>query len=216
MCTGRVTLKLLVAGLLVGGASLAQQNWEIGGGVGYGWYRAGSITSSAGTADAGIRNAVVATGVVTEDMYQHFSGEFRYVYHPGDAFLSSGAVQGAMHAQSHSFSYDVLWHLKPKASRLRPFAAGGVGAKYYESTGEPPNPQPLPKIAGLTARSDWKPLFNFGIGVKYRVTEHIVVRGDFRDYLSLFPAKLFSPAGTGTTPGVLHQFTPMFGIGYGF
>ena len=197
-------------------ACLAQQNWEFSGGVGYGAYRNGTITSAAGTADAGIKNAAIFTGVVSEDLFEHFSGDFRYVYQAGDTFLSSGSIQGTVKSHSHAFGYDVLLHLKPRASRLRPFVAGGFGAKYYESTGDVPIPQPLPKIAGLTAQSQWKPLFNFGVGVKYKVTEHIVVRGDFRDFITVFPNQLFSPTGTGTVQGVLHQLTPMFSIGYGF
>ena len=205
-----------MAGLLLASACVAQQNWEIGGGVGYGAYRNGTITSAAGTADAGIKSAAVVTGVVSEDLFDHLSGEFRYAYHAGDTILGSGATQGMVVSRSHSFGYDVLFQVKPRESRLRPFVAGGFGAKYYESTGTVPNPQPLPKIAGMTAQSEWKPLFNLGVGVKYKLTDHIVLRGDFRDYITLFPNKLFSPTGTGTVQGVLHQFTPMFGIGYAF
>jgi hypothetical protein len=210
-----VASKIVLAGLLTAGACLAQ-NWVIGGGLGYGAYRNATITSSAGSADAGIRNHPIFTGVVTEDLFDHFSGEFRYVYHGGDTFLSSGQAADAVKAQSHVFLYDALIHFKPRTARIRPFVAGGVGAKYYDTTGAVPSPQPLPRIASLTNRSQWKPLFDLGAGVKVRVAEHVVVSGDFRDYITVFPDRLFSPANGATRQGMFHQFTPMFSVGYNF
>src|ERR1019366_2763386 len=140
LSTSRVDLKLFLAGLLTAGACLAQ-NWVIGGGLGYGAYRNGAITSSAGSADAGIRNHDVITAVVTEDLFDHFSGEFRYLYHGGGTFLSSASSQGGVKAQSHVFAYDALIHGKPRTARIRPFVAAGVGAKYYDTTGAVPSPQ---------------------------------------------------------------------------
>jgi hypothetical protein len=210
-----VAWKTLLAGLLTTASCLAQ-NWIIGGGVGFGAYRNGTITSSGGSADAGIRNHAVVTGVVTEDLFDRFSAEFRYVYHGGDSFLHSGSTEGGVSAQSHSLVYDALIHWKPRSQRIRPYAAGGVGARYYDTTGGVPNPQPLPKIASLTNQSQWKPLFDLGVGIKVRVADHIVASGDFRDYITPFPDRLFSPATGGTRPGMLHQFTPMFSIGYNF
>ena len=215
LSTSRVALKLFLAGLLTAGACLAQ-NWVIGGGLGYGAYRNGAITSSAGSADAGIRNHAIVTGVVTEDLFDHFSGEFRYVYHGGDTFLSSGPAAGGVKAQSHAILYDALFHLKPRTERIRPFVAGGVGAKYYDTTGNVPNPQPVPRIASLTSQSQWKPLFDLGAGVKLRIADRVVVSGDFRDCITVFPDRLFSPASGATRHGMLHQFSPMFSVGYSF
>ena len=80
---------------MVAGACGAQ-NWEVGGGLGYGVYHNGSIISSGGTADAGVRNRFVVTGYASEDLFQHFTGEVRYIYHDGDTFLSSGSVKGTV------------------------------------------------------------------------------------------------------------------------
>jgi Outer membrane protein beta-barrel domain len=205
----------LWVGLLLAGACGAQ-NWELGGGMGYGVYHNGSIISSGGTADAGIRNRFVATGYAVEDLFQHFSGEVRYVYHDGDSFLSSGSIRGTVQAQSHTITYDAMYHFQPRGERIRVYVAGGVGAKFYDPTGPVPVPQPLPRIAGLTNLSQWKPAFDFGGGVRIRVKEHFSVRGDLRDYITSFPNMLFAPVANATERGIFHQVTPMFGIGANF
>ena len=209
-----MTLKLLVGLWMVG--ACGAQNWEAGGGAGYGSYHNGSIISSGGTADAGVRNRFVVTGYVTEDLFDHFSGEVRYVYHDGDTFLSSGAVKGTVQAHSHAMMYDAQIQFKPRGARIRPFVGGGFGAKYYESTGPTPVPQPLPRIAGITSQSQWKPLFDLGGGVRVRIMDHLTVRGDLHDYITVFPNRLFAPVANATTRGIFHQITPMFGIGVNF
>ncbi|MEO8595790.1 MAG: acyloxyacyl hydrolase [Candidatus Solibacter sp.] len=210
-----MTLNTIFVGLFLTGACFAQ-NWVIGAGVGYGAYKNATITSSAGTADAGFRNTAVFTTTASEDLFEHFSGEFRYIYHSGASYLQSDSVKGEVPAQSHTFVYDVLFHVRPRAERIRPFLAGGVGAKYYDTTGSLPSPQPLRNIASQTIQSQWKPVFDFGGGVKLRVASHVVVSGEFRDYLSLFPERLFSLANGATHKGILHQFTPMVTVGYSF
>jgi opacity protein-like surface antigen len=209
-----VRLKLL-AGLVCAGACFAQ-HYEIGGAVGYGVYHDGSIISSGGTADAGIRNGLAAGAVFSEDLYQHFSGEVRYLYHSGDTFLSAGSAKGTVQGQSHALHYDMLFHLKPRRERIRPYAAAGVGAKFYENTGPAPVPQPLPNIAALSTRSEWKPLFTVGGGVKIRISDRLIVRGDIRDYITMFPKALFTPVSGASDRGFFHQFTPLFGLGYTF
>jgi opacity protein-like surface antigen len=204
-----------LVGLLGAGACFAQ-HYEIGGAIGYGVYHNGSIVSPGGTADAGIRNSFAAGAVIGDDLYDHFSGEIRYLYHDGDSFLSAGSAKGTVQAQSHALNYDVLFHLKPRRERIRPYAAAGIGGKFYDTTGSAPVPQPLPKIAALATQSGWKPLFTVGGGVKIRISDHVMVRGDVRDYITMFPEKLFTPVSGASEHGFFHQFTPLFGLGYTF
>lgn len=51
--------RYFIAVFLVSAACYAQQ-YEVGADVGYGFYRSGTILSSSGTAEAGIRNRFVA------------------------------------------------------------------------------------------------------------------------------------------------------------
>jgi opacity protein-like surface antigen len=209
-----VGLKVL-AGLFFAGACLAQQ-YELGGAIGYGVYRDVSVISPGGTATAGIRNRF-ATGVVfCENLFEHVSGEMRYLYQDGDPFISTGTVRGNIQGQSHAFNYDVLFQARGRKARIRPYFAVGVGAKYYVTTGPEPVPQPIPKIAGLVSTNQWRALVTGGGGVKYRLTDNIQLRVDFRDYITAFPTHIIVAAPTGTDHGIFNQFTPLFGVSYVF
>jgi hypothetical protein len=48
------------------------------------------------------------------------------------------------------------------------------------------------------------------------LTDHFLVRADFRDYLTQFPKRQISPAANGTARGIFQQFTPMAGVSYVF
>src|ERR1051325_819017 len=122
-------------GLALFAGACGAQNWEMGVGLGYGVYHNGSIISSGGTADAGIRNRFAVTGYVTEDLFDHFFGGVRFVYQDGARFLRSGSVQGVVQAQSHAITYDALIPFNGRGSRIRPFVGGGLGAKYYNTNG---------------------------------------------------------------------------------
>lgn len=190
--------------------------WEIGGDIGYGAYHNGSIFSPGGDATAGIRNRFAAGAVLCEDLYEHFSGEIRYQYQDGHPFLSSGSVSKDIQGQSHALTYDALFQIKRRSAKIRPFIAAGVGGKYYNTVGPPPIPQPIPTIATLNNISQWEAVASLGGGVKYHLGEHVVLRGDFRDYITAFPKSQLRPALNGTARGIFQQFTPMFGVGYVF
>ena len=77
-------------------SSCLAQRYELGGAIGYGVYRNGSIYAPDGKAQAGIRNRFAAGAVFSEDLYDHLSGEVRYLFHDGHPFLSSGGVKTAV------------------------------------------------------------------------------------------------------------------------
>lgn len=208
-------LWLLPAAILVS-LQVYAQDWEAGVAGGYGIYRNGTVFSPSGNATAGIRNRFVAGAVFAENRWDYVSAEVRYVYQDGDPFLSSGGQQANIQGQSHTGHYDLLIHFRKLGERFRPFVAVGGGAKWYRITG-PANPQqPLSDIAQLTTQSQWRPLFTAGAGVKFQLTNYLQLRFDFRDYMTPFPDRIIQPAPSGTGRGILHQFTPMFGISYTF
>jgi hypothetical protein len=194
---------------------LAQQ-YELGGSIGYGVYRNASVIGPDGTVEAGIRNRFAAGAVLTEDLYDHISGELRYLYHDGDPFVSGFGKQANVNGQSHALSYDLLFHARPRTARLRPYGVVGGGFKYFRTTGPEPASQPFPNIVTLTNDDQLRWLVTAGVGVKYRWKRNIIVRADFRDYISPFPHNLFVALNGGTGRGILNQFTPMFGLSYAF
>jgi hypothetical protein len=207
-------MKLALLALLLP-AAWAQQ-YEIGGIFGYGFYRTATVYTASGDATAGIRNRFAAGAVAGEDLYEHLSGEVRYLYQDGDPFVSGAGLRGNVNGQSHAFDYSLLFHVKSRDSKLRPFFEAGVGAKYYRVNGPEPQPQPFPDIVTLTNQSQWQFLTTVGVGIKYRLKEHVLIRGDFRDYITPFPKNIFVQAQGGTDRGLFEQFTPSVGISYSF
>ena len=201
---------------LLASAALAQ-DWELGGSAGYGAYRAGTVIGGDGQqATAEILNRFAAGAVIGQEPYEFISGELRWTYQDGHAVLASGGVREEMEAHSHTVTYDVLFHFKPRERRWRPFLAAGAGIKGYIANGPAPKYNLLPAVATLVEADEWKPAFDLGGGVKYRLTSHVRLRLDFRDYLTTFPKKQIVPAIYSTDRGIFQQFTPMLGASYTF
>jgi hypothetical protein len=212
VCTENVKPLLLVLGV----SACFAQSWEIGGVFGYGAYRDVRVNGAGAQATAGIHNRFAAGAVITENLYDHISGEIRYLYQDGDPFLSLNGKTGNIQGQSHSFTYEVLLHPRKIEERLRPFVAVGAGAKYYRTTGPEPSPQPAPAEATLVRANEWRFLTSVGGGVTYRLRNHLLVRADFRDYITPFPRKLFVPGANATDRGFFQMFTTTVGVGYWF
>jgi opacity protein-like surface antigen len=207
--------RIFAAALLFAGICRAQ-TYEFGGDAGYGLYRGGSVYSSTGTATAGILNRFAAGAVFGEDLYDYVSGEVRYLYQDGHPYLRYNGVRTDIQGQSHTIAYDMLFHFKPRQSKLRPFVAAGAGGKDFVIAGPAPFPQPFPGIATLNNVNQWKFVVSLGGGVKYQVQTHVLLRLDFRDYITTFPSDEISPAVHNTARGVFEQFTPLVGVSYLF
>ncbi|MGA2721216.1 MAG: outer membrane beta-barrel protein [Bryobacteraceae bacterium] len=207
-------MKLVVV-ILFAGAAFGQQ-YEIGANVGYGFYRNGTIYSASETAQAGIRNRFAAGIILGDEFSNYVSAEFRYLYQDGHPFLQAPGVKSDIQGQSDALTVELLFHFKTREHRLRPFVAGGSGAKEYVIAGPEPFPQPIPQIASLTANDVWKVVFSVGGGVKLRLLPHMLLRAEFRDYLTTFPRQQIVPALHNTARGVFEQFTPLFGVSYTF
>ena len=209
--------RILVALLLVSTASGQQLSQvEIGAQIGYGFYRNGSIFSSQGTAEAGIRNRFAAGIVLGYDFQEYVSFEFRYLYHDGHPFLQAPGVKVDIQGQSHALTGEALFHFKDRRHRWRPYAIAGAGTKGYIIAGPEPFPQPIPQIATLVANDVWKVVFNVGGGIKFRPLDHLLLRAEFLDYLTTFPRTQIVPAPHNTARGIFQQFTPLFGVSYIF
>lgn len=216
LCWALYVRAIRIAGLLVTCAfACAGQSWEIGAAAGYGLYRSASVYAPDGKAIAGIRNRFTLSGVLGQDLFEYFSGEIRYLYHDGDPYVSASGGKTNIQGQSHAVHYDVLAHFSRRRSRIRPYLAVGLGAKWYVANG-PENPaQPLSDIARLAHTTDLQGLLTAGGGIKLRFGT-VLVRLDFRDYLTPFPKGLIVPVPLATARGLFQQFTPLVGVSYSF
>jgi opacity protein-like surface antigen len=204
-----------VAVLFFAGVAFGQQ-YELGATVGYGFYRDGTIFSASGSAEAGIRNRFAAGIVLADEFSNYVSAEFNYLYQDGHPFLQAPGVKADIQGNSDALTCGLLFHFKPREHRWRPFLAGGTGAKEYIIAGPEPFPQPIPQIASLTTNDVWKVVFSVGGGVKYRLRPHLLLRAEFRDYLTTFPRQQIVPAPHNTARGIFEQFAPLLGVSYTF
>ncbi len=209
---GKITVVFALAAL---GCS-AQQQWEIGAAGGYGFYRNASVNAPAGTAQAGIQNSFAFSIYTDQHMYEHFSGELRYTFQNGDPFVKSGGVKTIIQGQSHAVDYELLVHMRRREARIRPFLAGGGGAKWYVTSGPATPFQPLGGIAVLANRNSTKPLITAGGGVSIAFPPHVRVRLEFRDYITPFPKQVIVPTRFANARGLLNMFTPLLGVGVAF
>jgi outer membrane protein W len=204
--------------MLVCSAALAPgamaQSWEVGGGVGGGFYTSETVTSPAGSASAKIQPGLAGSAWVGNTWRGRWSGELRYDYGMGDLALSSGGTKATFGAHTQQFHYDIMWHATSSESRIRPYVAVGAGVKLYQGTGAQMAYQPLSNIALLTQQQDLTPLVSAGAGIKFQISSHVQLRMDVHDYLTPFPKNVITPNTGGRVGGWLQDFVPMIGISY--
>jgi hypothetical protein len=68
--------------------------------------------------------------------------------------------------------------------------------------GPEPLPQPAPQIATLTTNDVWKVVIDVGGGAQYLIYRHVLLRGEFRNYLTTFPRQQIVPAPHNTERGI--------------
>lgn len=192
------------------------QEWEVGGAAGFGIIKNASIDNSSGSVTAGFNNQFAASAAVGQDLYEHFSGELRYTYRDDDLVIRSGGQKVNMNGDSHLVHYDTLFHLLPKSARIRPFAAAGAGIRLFRATGHEYTGQPFSDFAFLTTTKEVKPLISAGAGLKAKVSDHTLIRVDFREYISPFPENLFAVAPGAKIHGWLFDSVPMAGVSFVF
>ncbi len=192
------------------------QQREIGADIGYGIYRNGTIYSAAESVQAGIRNRFAAGIDLGYALTDYFTGQFSYLYHDGHPFIQGAGVKTDIQGQSQALTLEAQFFFRPRRQRLRPFIAGGVGGKDYVIAGPAPFPQPVPGVAILTTNDVWKVVFTVGGGVTYLLRPHLLLRGEFRDYLTTFPRTQIVPAPHNTARGIFQQLTPLLGVSYVF
>jgi hypothetical protein len=128
---------------------------------------------------------------LTLNTYRFFGHEIGYAYNRG-----SLEVAGEGSGMSiHQFGYSFLAYGTPEGSVIRPFAAGGG----HFTTFYPPG-------TGVYTGGYTKFGFNYGGGLKVRVTPMWGIRVDVRDYATAKPFPLTDQSG------LLHQLEMSAGL----
>ena len=193
----------------------AQSKWEVGGAIGGGFFSNKKLTGS-GEATTGFKPGIGGAFWLGNDFRNRFGGEIRYMYLRNNAKLSSGNTDITFGAQSHQFTYDFVVYTNSNKSKVRPYFLFGGGVKGFQGTGKEQAIQPLLQFAALTKATQWRAVGNFGGGVKWDVTDRVLLRFDVRDSISQFPNDVILPVPPNKAGGIIHNITPSFGIAYRF
>ncbi len=135
---------------------------------------------------------------VTLNSWNHFGQEFGYAYNRSH-LLFGGQDQGGM--AIHQGFYNLLAYATPEGSRFRPFVAGGG----HFSNFVPPG------ASATQGQGSNKFGVNYGGGIKVRVSEKFLVRGDYRQYLT---GKPFGGSNGLPVEGTLRQNIISVGVAF--
>ena len=192
------------------------QRGEVGFGGGGSIYLEKTVTAPAGEAKTGFDNSFAGGAWLGHNMYNYLGGEIHYLYEQNGLKLSGSGTNVTFSGRSHAIHYDFLIHTSPRGSKVRPFVAVGGGIKGYSGTGTETAAQPLQEYAILTKTSEWKGLVTVGAGVKFALGSRVNLRVEFRDYMTPFPTTVIAPVPGAAIGGWVHNFVPMFGLGFTF
>jgi hypothetical protein len=207
--------KLALIASLAAGVAGAQEihEWEVGAIGGFGYSPHLTVSNKTGSADTGIRYGGTVGVFAGEDMYNYWSGEFRYIYRFDDLRLSSGNVKAPnFSAHTHIVTADFLGHFRPRGSRIRPFVAFGGGAKIMVGSGIESAGQPLGNFAALTATHEILPTADVGAGIKIDLRKNLRFRVEARDYISPAPNRVIAPAPGASLGGVMNDIQGMMAL----
>ena len=124
----------------------------------------------------------------------HWGGEFSYSYQSNSVTLArqdSSGRQVELDGGVHHFFYNMIFNLmRYEKSKVVPFVTGGVGLAAYALSDEARAKAADPGGYGIgnLRPSDKRFAYNYGFGVKAKVTSRIGVRADFRHIFSDVPS----------------------------
>ena len=187
-------------------------DWEIGGAGGFGFYQDATITNASGSAQAGFGPRFVLSAMTGWNWSRHFAVEGRYTFQDGDVALRSQGLEANLDGDAQAALAELVFSPQARTSRLRFFGAVGCGVKLYQASRLGNGPQPLTGFATLNKASQAEPLITFGAGVKYALSDHWLIRVEFREYTTPFPARVITPAPGARLRGWMGDIVPTLGI----
>ena len=206
----------LAALLVLATVAWAQPKWYLGATAGYAIAPASTATQGAEKADTGFKPGATLGVVGGQDLYEHLSGEFRYLFRFSDLKVAQGGTEVRFAGRAHLFHYDLLIMARKRSDPVRPYLAVGGGVKLYQGTGEEAAFQPLSRFAILTRTRQVVGMASFGGGVRIQIGERSWLRWELRDCLTPFPKTVIAPGRGAKISGWVHDLVPMASIGVSF
>lgn len=127
-----------------------------------------------------------------------FGHEFGYAYNHGTLKFGSTDFGGM---PIHQGFYNFLVYATKEGSKVRPFVTGGVHFSSFYPPGS----------SVFSGNGTTKFGYNYGGGIKVRVSDMFLVRLDVRDYTTGKP-----DFGLANQSGLLHQLVVSAGLGFAF
>lgn len=214
MKTRLAVLSLFVCAF--GAPGIIAQTWEFGGLGGGSFTRNKTVSGGALSGDLGMETGFAGGAYLGQSGSGHLGGEVRYLYEKSDLKIQSGGTKYTFGGHTHSIGYDLLWYFNTAESSVRPYVAIGGGVKQYAGTGAEVAVQPLGNLAVLTKTQEWKPMVDFGGGIRVAASKHVSFRVEVRDYLTPYPTKVLTPIPPAKADGWLQNLTLLVGIGFVF
>jgi hypothetical protein len=122
----------------------------------------------------------------------HWGGEISYSYQSSTLTLSrQNFTDVKLDGGVHHFFYNTIFNLTPyEKSKVVPFVTGGVGLAAYALSDDARANAANPAVYGIGSLRPYEKrlAYNYGFGVKAKVTSQVGVRGDFRHIFSDVPS----------------------------
>ena len=206
---------LVLAFVTAGGIGWAQQ-WEFGAVGGAAFLSSAPVTSTIGSATAGLQNGPAIGAFFGQNLTRRFSGEVRYMFVPSGLSIQSNGSTATFSGQEHVLTYDFIVRFNHPGSRTEFFVAAGGGMKIFRGTGQEQAYQPLSQYGYFTNTQVIKPTASIGAGMKYAITPKLLLRTEVRDYISPFPSEVIAPAPGASYGSILQDIVPMVSLSYVF
>ena len=175
------TVAIVIGLLMLGALPVFGQGAEIGVTVGWGKFTTNAIGLEEAfgeepaeyTIDDGLRIGT-RMGLNTGNFIGH---EFSYAWQKSKLDILDQSF-GSM--SIHNIYYNFMLHATPEGSVIRPFVTGGGGVSVF-------NP---PGVSSFSGAGDNKFGYNYGAGIKIKMTESYGIRLDVRDHVTGKPFDL--------------------------
>ncbi len=163
---------------------------------------------------AGFQPGAAGGVLLGQDLYNHWSGEIRYLFELRNPRVSSAGQTASFAGQAHVIQYELIYSTRTREERVRPYLAAGGGIKLFRGTGAEEAYRLNMQYADLTHTQELKPMLSVGGGVKWTVGKRMILRVECRDQITPFPTKLIHAAPGMSLKGWLNDFVPTVGLSW--